>query len=153
MIVVGEMRDLETISTALTAAETGHLVFATLHTNSCAQTIDRIVDVFPVGQQAQIRTQLAGTLTGIVSQRLVPAKAGGRLPAIELMLATPAVRNLIREGETAQIPGVIQTSASHDMIPLERSLRSLVDQGLVAPEEAAVFAQDPTLMEYGDFVS
>jgi twitching motility protein PilT len=153
VVVIGEMRDLESIATALTIAETGHLVFATLHTNSCSQTIDRIVDVFPVGQQAQIRTQLAGTLTGIVSQRLVPAKSGGRIPAIELMLANSAIRNLIREGETAQIPGVIQTSASQDMIPLERSLRSLVDRGLVEPEEAAVFAQDPTLMGYGDFAS
>jgi len=153
VVVVGEMRDLESIATALTIAETGHLVFATLHTNSCSQTIDRIVDVFPVGQQAQIRIQLAGTLTGIVSQRLIPAKAGGRLPAIELMLATPAIRNLIREGETAQIPGVIQTSASQDMIPLERSLKTLIDQGLIEPEEAAVFVQDQTLIRYGNFAS
>ncbi|MDO8512708.1 MAG: PilT/PilU family type 4a pilus ATPase [bacterium] len=151
VVVVGEMRDLDSIATALTIAETGHMVFATLHTNNSAQTIDRIVDVFPVGQQAQIRTQLAGTLTGIVSQRLVPAKNGGRLPAVELLLATPAVRNLIREGETAQIPGVIQTSASQGMIPLERSLKSLVDQNLVTVEEAMVFASDPSLLGYSDF--
>jgi len=151
VVVVGEMRDLESIATALTIAETGHLVFATLHTNNSAQTIDRIVDVFPVGQQAQIRTQLAGTLTGIVSQRLVPAKAGGRFPAVELLLATPAVRNLIREGETAQIPGVIQTSASQGMIPLERSLKALVDHNLVTTEDAMVFAADPMLLGYNDF--
>lgn len=151
VVVVGEMRDLESIATALTIAETGHLVFATLHTNNSAQTIDRIVDVFPVGQQSQIRTQLAGTLTGIVSQRLVPAKAGGRFPAVEVLLATPAVRNLIREGETAQIPGVIQTSASQGMIPLERSLKSLVDHNLVTAENAMVFATDPLLLGYNDF--
>ncbi len=151
IVVVGEMRDLESIATALTIAETGHLVFATLHTNSSAQTIDRIVDVFPANQQQQIRTQLAGTLTGIVSQRLVPSRQGGRLPAIELLIATPAVRNLIREGETAQIPGVIQTGASAGMIPLERSLRNLVDKGLVDAAEAAVFAQDPNLVGYNDF--
>ncbi len=147
VVVVGEMRDLESIATALTIAETGHLVFTTLHTNDAAQTIDRIVDVFPSSQQTQIRVQLASTLTGIVSQRLLPRKGGGRVPAVELLVATSAVRNLIREGETAQIPGVLQTSAAVGMIPLERSLRSLVDRGLVAPEDAALYLGDPMMLD------
>jgi len=145
VVVVGEMRDLESIATALTIAETGHLVFTTLHTNDATQTIDRIVDVFPSSQQQQIRVQLAGTLTGIVSQRLLPKKGGGRVPAVELLMATPAVRNLIREGETAQIPGVIQTGAAAGMIPLERSLKSLINRGLVSPENASVYLSDPLL--------
>lgn len=145
IVVVGEMRDLESIATALTIAETGHLVFATLHTNDAAQTIDRIVDVFPAEQQQQTRTQLANTLTGIISQRLLPKKGGGRIPAVEVLVATPAVRNLIREGETAQIPGVLQTGAAQGMIPLDRSLKSLVDRGLVEASDAAVYIKDAVL--------
>lgn len=147
VVVVGEMRDLESISTALTIAETGHLVFTTLHTNDAAQTINRIVDVFPSAQQQQIRVQLSSTLTGIVSQRLLPKKGGGRVPAIELLRATSAVRNLIREGETVQIPGMIQTGASHGMIPLDRSIKSLVDRGLVEASDAAVYLSDSLLAE------
>jgi twitching motility protein PilT len=146
VVMVGEMRDLESISTALTIAETGHLVFATLHTNDAAQTIDRVVDVFPPGQQQQIRIQLAATLTGIVSQRLLPKEGGGRIPAVEVLTATSAVRNLIREGDTAQIPGVIQTSAAAGMIPLERSLQSLVDRHLVSVENASPWLRDPALL-------
>lgn len=147
VVVVGEMRDLESIATALTIAETGHLVFTTLHTNDAAQTIDRIVDVFPSSQQQQIRVQLAGTLTGIVSQRLLPKQGGGRVPAVEVLVATPAVRNLVREGETAQIPGVIQTGAAVGMIPMDRSLKFLIDQGLVSAEDAAVYLHDSLLAD------
>jgi twitching motility protein PilT len=152
VVMVGEMRDLESISTALTIAETGHLVFATLHTNDVAQTIDRVVDVFPSAQQPQIRLQLAATLTGIISQRLLPKKGGGRIPAVEVLVATAAVRNLIREGETAQIPSVLQTSAAAGMIPLERSLQSLVERGLVLPEDASVYL-DPLLSQGEDAAS
>lgn len=150
VVMIGEMRDLESIATALTIAETGHLVLATLHTNDAAQTIDRVVDVFPSSQQQQIRIQLAATLTGIISQRLLPRKGGGRIPAVELLVATPAVRNLIREGETAQIPGVIQTGAATGMLPLDRSLQTLVEQGLVAPEDAAIYLRDPMLLADSD---
>lgn len=152
VVMVGEMRDLESISTALTIAETGHLVFATLHTNDVAQTIDRVVDVFPSAQQPQIRLQLAATLTGIISQRLLPKKGGGRIPAVEVLVATAAVRNLIREGETAQIPSVLQTSAAAGMIPLARSLQSLVERGLVLPEDASVYL-DPLLSPGEDAAS
>ncbi len=139
VVVIGEMRDLESIATALMIAETGHLVFATLHTNDSSQTINRIVDVFPASQQAQIRMQLSVTLTGVVSQRLVSAKDGTLVPAIELLLATPAVRNLIREGEIAQIPGVMQTSSGSGMITMEQSLKELVNSGKVSQEEVQLF--------------
>lgn len=142
VVVVGEMRDLESIATALTIAETGHLVFTTLHTNDAGQTVDRIVDAFPPSQQQQIRVQLAGTLMGIISQRLLPRRGGGRIPALELLIATSAVRNLIREGDTAQIPGVVQTGAASGMMTLDRSLQSLVDRDLVTPEHAALYMRD-----------
>lgn len=142
VVVVGEMRDLESIATALTIAETGHLVFTTLHTNDAGQTVDRIVDVFPSSQQQQIRVQLAGTLTGIISQRLLPRRGGGRIPAVEILVATSAVRNIIREGDVAQIPGVIQTGSESGMITLDRSLQSLVDQGLVDAGQAALYLRD-----------
>ncbi|MBS2038126.1 PilT/PilU family type 4a pilus ATPase [bacterium] len=148
VIVVGEMRDLETISSVLTAAETGHLVFATLHTNDSCTTIDRIVDVFPAHQQAQIRMQLAACLLGIVSQRLLPrVDQPGRIAAFELLLASNAVRALIREGKTHQIPNVLSTSTSIGMCNLDRSLADLVRQGKVEREEALRFMQQPNLLQ------
>ncbi len=137
VILVGEMRDLETIQMALTAAETGHLVLATLHTNSAAQTINRIVDVFPPHQQDQIRVQLSEALLGILAQTLLPrVDARGRVAAVELLVATPAIRNLIREGKTFQIPSMIETGAKEGMMSLDQCLRDLVRQGLITPEAA-----------------
>jgi len=136
VIMVGEMRDLETISTALTAAETGHLVFATLHTNNAAQTIDRIIDSFPASAQSQIKIQLAATLLGVVSQRLIPRIEGGRIPAVEIMFSNPAVRNLVREGKTHQLDMVIETSAEEGMISLNKSLADLVHKGEISLENA-----------------
>ncbi|MDP3685587.1 MAG: PilT/PilU family type 4a pilus ATPase [bacterium] len=134
VLVVGEMRDLETIATALTISETGHLVFGTIHTNDAAQTVDRIVDAFPAERQSEVRVQLAATLTGIISQRLVPRASGGRIPIVEILVATPAVKNLIREGETAQISGLIQTGGEYGMISLERSVAELIHRGEVTAE-------------------
>lgn len=136
VVFPGEMRDLETISTSLTIAETGHLVFSTLHTNSAAQTIDRIIDVFPEGSKEQIRIQLASVITAIISQRLVPTIDGGRIPAFEILIATPAVRNLIREGKTHMIDNVIQTSADVGMVSLDTYLAKLVLQGRISEEVA-----------------
>lgn len=148
VVVVGEMRDLDTIATALTVAETGHLVFSTIHTNDAAQTIDRVLDVFPGPRQAEVRTQLAATLTGIVSLRLLPRASGkGRIPAVEILVGTPAVRNLIREGETAQIPGMIQTGHKHGMVSLEQSLRSLVTRGEAAPDEISNYLAGTNVLE------
>jgi pilus retraction protein PilT len=133
VILIGEMRDPETIAAALTAAETGHLVFATLHTNDVCQAVDRIIDVFPANQQAQIRTQLAASLECIVSQRLVPRNSpkGGRLAAIEVLVGTPAVRALIRDAKTHQLPALIETSAKFGMITLQKALRTLFDAKLI----------------------
>jgi len=142
VIMVGEMRDLETISTALTAAETGHLVFATLHTNNAAQTIDRIIDSFPADAQNQARIQLSATLLGVVSQRLVPRVDGGRIPAVEIMFANAAVRNLIRENRTHQIDTVIETSADEGMISLNKSLAALVHKGVISMENAELYSLD-----------
>ena len=128
VVLVGEMRDYETIAATLTIAETGHLVFATLHTNSAAQTIDRIVDVFPENQQAQIKIQLSSVLEGVISQRLVPTTSGGRTVVSEVLLATPAVRTLIRDGKTHLIDNVIQTSAEIGMMTLETSLSRAVTE-------------------------
>lgn len=139
VVLVGEMRDFETIAAALTVAETGHLVFATLHTNSAAQTIDRIIDVFPAEQQAQIRSQLAMTIQAIFSQRLLPSLKGGRVAATEVLLATSAVRNLIREGKSFQLDNVIQTSAEVGMTTLNTSLASLLDQGFISLEVATQY--------------
>ena len=136
VLMVGEMRDLETIQTALTIAETGHLVFATLHTNDSPQALDRIVDVFPGDQQSQIRVQLANALTGIVYQRLLPRVDGGRSAAYEVLLATPAVRNLIREGKTRQLRNVLATASREGMQTLEQSLTALVSSGQVAHDTA-----------------
>lgn len=143
----GEMRDLETISTSLTIAETGHLVFSTLHTNSAAQSIDRIVDVFPEGSKEQIRVQLASVITAIVSQRLVPAIDGGRVPVFEILLATPAVRNTIREGKSFMIDNIIQTSADIGMISMEGSLARLVKQGKITEEVAMNYSLRPSELQ------
>ncbi len=144
VVLIGEMRDLETISAAITIAETGHLVFATLHTNNAAQTVDRIIDVFPPRQQPQIRMQLAGSLLGVISQRLLPRIGGGRILASELMVATSAVRNIIREGKTHQINNIIQISAGKGMISMDMSLANLVKKGEVTLEDARVYAIDPS---------
>lgn len=137
VIMVGELRDLETIATAVTAAETGHLVFGTLHTNDATQSVDRMIDVFPPHQQQQIRVQIAAVLQGIMSQQLFPrADHLGRVAAIEVMLATPAVRNLIRERKTHQLPTVIQTNAKLGMQTMDKAIMDLVQKGLVAYEVA-----------------
>jgi len=144
VILVGEMRDLETISIAITAAETGHLVLATLHTSSAAETINRIIDVFPPAQQEQIRVQLANTIEGIVSQQLIPRiDRPGRVVALEILVATPAIRNLIREGKTYQIPAQLQTGARYGMQTLDMSLRTLYQKGLISKEEVLNRANDP----------
>jgi twitching motility protein PilT len=143
VILVGEMRDLETISLAVSAAETGHLVFGTLHTSSAPQTVDRIIDVFPPHQQAQIRAQLSESIRGIVAQMLVKTSDGtGRAAVLEILTATPAVRNLIREGKTFQLPSVIQTGVKEGMQTVEASLRDLVNAGRVSMEEAMRRAPD-----------
>ncbi len=148
VILVGELRDLETTQLAISAAETGHLVFATLHTNSAAKTIDRIIDIFPSGQQAQIRTMLSESLEGVVAQTLLPAKDGkGRVAALEVLVGVPALRNLIRENKTAQILSVIQTGANHGMISLDQHLRELVMQGRLSRQDAAVHASNPSVFE------
>jgi twitching motility protein PilT len=143
VIMVGEMRDPETMSTAITAAETGHLVLATLHTNSAAQTIHRIVDNFNGDQQAQIRAQLASSLIGIISQRLVPSTDGKVVPACEIMLNTPAIANLIRDNKIYEIPLVIETSSESGMVSLNRSLSELIRKGLVTIENASKFSNNP----------
>jgi twitching motility protein PilT len=143
VVLVGEMRDYETIAAALTVAETGHLVFATLHTNSAAQTIDRIIDVFPEHQQAQVRMQLSNVLEAVIAQRLLPASSGGRIPATEILLASPAVRNTIREGKTHQIDNIIQTSAELGMMSLEASLANWVREGELELKEAQKYAFRP----------
>ncbi len=137
VILVGEMRDLETIQLAITAAETGHLVFATLHTNNAAESVDRMIDVFPPGQQEQIRIQLANNLQAIISQQLLPRASGtGRVPATEVMIATPAVRNLIRENKAHQIHSTIQTGHQYGMISMDQCLRDLYLKGIVTLDEA-----------------
>lgn len=147
VVLIGEMRDLETISAAITIAETGHLVFATLHTNSAAQSIDRMIDVFPPHQQPQIRAQLSNILMGICSQRLVPAIGGGRVVAAEILVATPAVRNIIREGKSHQLDAVIQTGADQGMQSMDKTLAGLVQAGTITFEEARNFAVDVTEFE------
>lgn len=142
VVLIGEMRDLETISSAITIAETGHLVFATLHTNSASQSIDRMVDVFPPHQQPQIRSQLANILMAIVSQRLIPAIGGGRIAAAEILIATPAVRNIIREGKSHQLEAVIQTGAEFGMQSMDHTLVNLIHNGTISYEEARNYAVD-----------
>jgi twitching motility protein PilT len=136
VVLIGEMRDYETISAAITIAETGHLVFATLHTNSASQTVDRIIDVFPENQQAQIKQELSTVLTAVVSQRLLPAIGGGRVPAVEIMVANSAIRATIREGKTHLLDNIIQTSAAQGMMLLETSLAGLIRNGRITYEEA-----------------
>ncbi len=143
VVFVGEMRDLETISSALTVAETGHLVFSTLHTNSAAETIDRIIDVFPEGAKQQIRLQLANVLSAVISQRLIPTVDGSRVPAVEILLSTHAVKTAIREAKTHMIDNIIQTSLELGMISLERSLANWVRQGKVNLSVAQSFALRP----------
>ncbi len=142
VVLLGEMRDLDSVSAALTVAETGHLVFATLHTNDAAQSIDRIVDVFPAGQQQQVRSQLASVLVGIVSLRLLPKVGGGRVPAYEILMANHAVRNVIRDNKIYEIPNIIHTSLEEGMVPLDKTLALLVKQGLVEFEVAQNFVLD-----------
>ncbi len=142
VVLVGEMRDLETIASAITIAETGHLVFATLHTNSAAQSIDRMIDVFPPHQQPQIRAQLSNILAAIVSQRLVPAIGGGRIASAEIMIATPAVRNIIREGKAHQLDAVIQTGAEFGMQSMDKTLVQLIHSGTITYDEARNYAID-----------
>lgn len=146
-VMIGEMRDPETVALAVTAAETGHLVLSTLHTNNAAQTVDRIIDSFPADQQNQIRAQLASTLVGIVSQRLIPRISGGLIPAVEVMLANSAIRNLIREAKTHEIDLVIETSSEKGMISLNRSLADLVRRGEISPEQAALYSLNPQELE------
>ena len=144
VIVVGEMRNLETISTALTAAETGHLVLATLHTPNASQTIDRIIDVFPPYQQQQVKIQLAGTLQAVVSQQLLPRKdSGGRVLATEIMIATPAIRNLVREHETEQLLTHIQTGFQYGMHTMDKSLKSLFQKGIIDEEIFRTYIRNP----------
>jgi twitching motility protein PilT len=142
VVLIGEMRDLETIAAAITIAETGHLVFATLHTNSASQSIDRMIDVFPPHQQPQIRAQLSNILMAICSQRLVPGIGGGRVAAAEILMATPAVRNIIREGKSHQLDAVIQTGAEHGMQSMDKTLVGLIHAGTITYDEARNFAVD-----------
>lgn len=146
VVLIGEMRDFDTIASAMTIAETGHLVFATLHTNSSAQSVDRIVDVFPEVQQPQIRLQLAATLEAILSLRLVPTIEPGRILASEILFATPAVRNIIREGKSYLIDNVIETSAEYGMQILEKSLTDLVKSGKISQETALKYTLRPELL-------
>ncbi len=143
IIMVGELRDLETIRLALTAAETGHLVFATLHTTSAAKTIDRVIDVFPAGEKDMVRSMLSESLQAVVSQVLLRKKGGGRVAAFEIMRGTGAIRNLIRENKVAQMYSTIQTGASQGMVTLDQSLKNLVDQGLVHADVARAKAKSP----------
>lgn len=142
VILVGEMRDLESVSATLTLAETGHLIFATMHTNDAAQSVDRIVDVFPGDQQSQIRSQLANTLLGVVSLRLLPKVGGGRIPSHEIMIVNHAIRNVIRDNKIYEINNIIHTSMESGMMPLDKSLANLVKQGLVDLEVAQNYVLD-----------
>ena len=142
VVLLGEMRDLETISSAITIAETGHLVFATLHTNSAAQSVDRMIDVFPAHQQPQVRSQLSNILMAICAQRLIPAIGGGRIAAAEIMIANSAIRSLIRDGKTHQIDSMIQTGASAGMQTMDATLANMVKRGQVSFEDARDFAVD-----------
>jgi twitching motility protein PilT len=148
-ILVGEMRDLETIQLALTAAETGHIVFGTLHTSSAPKTVDRIIDVFPPNQQAQIRAQFAESIEAVITQTLLKKKGGGRVAALEIMTGTTAVRNLVREGKIHQIPGTMQVSQKDGMQTMDMALQNLVSRGLVSKEEAQSKSTNPNLFGGG----
>ena len=146
VILVGEMRDLDTISLALTAAETGHLVFATLHTSGAPKTIDRVIDVFPAGQQNQVRAMLSESVQAIITQALFKRRDGrGRAAAFEIMLATPAIRNLIRENKIAQMPSIMQTSKALGMITMEAAVKELVARNVVTTEEVAFYLPSPAM--------
>lgn len=147
VLMVGEMRSRETIATAVTAAETGHLVFSTLHTNDASQTIDRIIDTFPPEAQNQLRVQLAASLLGIFSQRLIPRISGGQVPAYELLINNKAVANLIREGRTHELASYIETGAEAGMISMNKTLAELVRRGEITPADALQFASDPRSLE------
>ncbi len=147
VVMVGEMRDPESISNTITVAETGHLVFATLHTNDAPQTIDRIVDSFPANQQQQVRAQLAAILVGVVSIRLIKKVGGGRIPAVEIVLSNDAVRNLIRENKTYEMINVIHTGARDGMISLDQSLANLVSHNLISLDDARMYIQYPEVFE------
>lgn len=147
VILIGEMRDLETISAAVTAAETGHLVFATLHTQSAAQTVDRIIDVFPPYQQQQIRQQLSTVLIGVCTQQLIPSPGGGRVVATDLMFATPAIRNLIREAKVSQMTSVMQTGSTFGMHTMDQDLGRLVREGVIPFDTAKSRAHEPKDLE------
>ncbi|HUD07767.1 MAG TPA: type IV pilus twitching motility protein PilT [Candidatus Saccharimonadales bacterium] len=142
VVLIGEMRDLETIASAITIAETGHLVLATLHTNSASQTVDRVIDVFPPHQQGQVRSQMANILMAICSQRLIPSVGGGRVAAAEILVSTPAVRNIIREGKTHQLEAVIQTGSEFGMQSMDKTLVLLIKNGTITYEEARNYAID-----------
>jgi twitching motility protein PilT len=146
VILVGEMRDLETISTAITAAETGHLVLSTLHTIGASKTIDRIIDVFPPNQQQQIRVQLSTVLQAVVSQQLLPSASKGKAAAFEIMMVNNAIRNMIREGKTPQIDGVIQTSKNMGMVTMDTSIANLYKEGDITYDDAMTFAVNPDIM-------
>lgn len=147
IILLGEMRDYETISVAMTAAETGHLLFSTLHTIGAANTIDRIIDVFPPNQQRQIAVQLSMVLNAVISQQLVPTVDGGMVPAFEIMSVTPAIRNMIRDNKVHQIDGVIYSSAKPEMISMDNSLLSLYQQGIISRDTALTYASNPELLQ------
>lgn len=147
VVLVGEMRDMETISLALTAAETGHLVFGTLHTSSAAKTIDRIIDVFPGGEKEMVRAMLSESLQGVIAQRLLKKTGGGRAAAYEIMIGTPAIRNLIREAKVPQIYGMIQTGKEAGMATMDQSLEDLVSRGMIDREVARPLAVDPSKFE------
>jgi twitching motility protein PilT len=152
VIMVGEMRDLETIATTITLAETGHLVLATLHTYNAAQTIDRIIDIFPPHQQGQIRMQMSMTLAGVISQRLLPQKDGGRVAAREIMLNTPAVANLIRENKIAQIRTVIETNSKDGMVSMDQDIKRLVEEKQITKEIAQAYMDNPEMLDKFKFI-
>ena len=147
IILVGELRDLETIRLALTAAETGHLVFGTLHTSSAAKTIDRIVDVFPAGEKPMVRSMLSESLRAVISQALLKKVGGGRIASHEIMVATPAIRNLIREDKVAQMYSAIQTGQAMGMQTLDQNLQDLVKRSLITRNQAREYAKDKRLFE------
>jgi len=144
--MIGEMRDFETISAAITLAETGHLVLATLHTFNAIQTIDRIIDTFPPNQQTQVKSQISMLLNAVISQRLLPRVGGGRVAVRELLLRNPAVSNLIREGKLAQLKSVMETTKSEGMITLDHHLKDLYKQGVISEETARAYLEDPDMI-------
>ena len=147
VIVVGEMRDLETTALAVTAAETGHLVFGTVHTMNATKTLDRIIDQFPTTQQSQIRIQLSESILAVVSQVLLKKRSGGRIAAFEIMIGTPAVSNLIRENKTFQLPSILQTGSKQGMITMEQSLMNLLSKGEIDKNEVMEIVEDPSVLD------